>query len=70
MPRRTNVEVHKPFIFYQSCQDKHKYKNEKEALAAAEMQMLRNMSLELSVYKCNDCRYWHLTRQIKRDNNI
>lgn len=41
---------------------KRRYKNEKDAQNAAEFQMLENMTLELSVYKCDLCIYWHLTR--------
>lgn len=69
MPRRNKTLSHKPFLFYKSCLNKKNYKNEKDALAAAEIQMLKNMSLELSVYKCNDCKYWHLTRQVNNKNN-
>lgn len=43
---------------------KRRYRNEKDAGDAAEFQMLQDMSLELSVYKCDLCKYWHLTRSI------
>lgn len=63
MPRRNKPQKHRPFTFYTSCQVKNRYKNENEALKAAEFQMLQDMRLELSVYKCDVCRFWHLTRQ-------
>jgi rubrerythrin len=49
-----------------SCQAKRRYKSEKEALKIADLQMLQNMSLELAVYKCDICGFWHLTRKIPK----
>lgn len=46
----------------QNCNSKRKYRNENEATRTAEVQMLADMNLELSVYKCDVCRHWHLTR--------
>ena len=63
MPRRNKTQSNKPFSFYISCLSKKRYKSEKEALNVAEIQMLQNIGLELSVYKCDTCKYWHLTRQ-------
>ena len=68
MPRHNNTEKHQLFTFHFSCQNKRRYKTENEALKAAEFQMLQDMNLELSVYKCNDCSFWHLTRQIHRQD--
>lgn len=45
-----------------NCQSKSWYKTESEALEAAELRMLDNMSVELAVYRCNICTNWHLTR--------
>lgn len=49
--------------------NKKNYKNETEAQRMAELQMLENMSLELSVYKCNLCKYWHLTKSADKKVN-
>jgi len=68
MPRKNKSTHHQRFsgsIF--QC-TKKKYKNEKEAQDAADFQMLENMSLELSVYKCDVCKYWHLTRNVDKSN--
>lgn len=46
-----------------SCRSKRQFLNEKEAEKAAEFQMLINPNLELSVYICNFCNKWHLTRR-------
>lgn len=51
-----------------SCDKKRGYKTEKQATSAAELQMLMNQGLELSVYKCDVCSMWHLTRK-KTINN-
>lgn len=64
MPRRNQRVPHKPFVLHISCLDKRKYRSENEAKNIAEIQMLENMSLELSVYKCNECAFWHLTRNV------
>ena len=63
MPRKNKIQRHKPLTFYMSCLSKKRYKSEKEALDTAEIQMLQNIGLELSVYKCDTCKYWHLTRR-------
>jgi hypothetical protein len=63
MPRRNRTPKHEPFHFVSGCQTKRRFLNEKLALAAAEIQELSDMSLELSVYKCDRCDGWHLTRQ-------
>jgi len=62
MPRRNKSQKNNPFISYESCHNKRRYINEKDAQKIAELQMLENMSLELSVYKCDACKFWHLTR--------
>ncbi len=63
MPRKNNTLFHARFHFISGCQNKRKFRNEREALEAAEYQMLIKPSLELSVYKCDVCGGWHLTRQ-------
>lgn len=66
MPRRNNTPVHKPFLFTPSCSQKRRFLKEREALDAAEHQMLIKPNLELSVYKCEHCGGWHLTRQTRK----
>ena len=66
MPRKNQTRPHTPFQFTGSCQNKKRFKNEAEALRAADDQMLTNAPLELAVYKCEMCGGWHLTRQIKK----
>lgn len=65
MPRRNNTQSHQPFRFISSCDTKRRFRTEREAIAAAEYQMLIKPTLELSVYKCEQCGGWHLTRQQK-----
>jgi hypothetical protein len=64
MPRRNkSVKYKKTTALGVSCDQKRQYKNKAEAEKTAEYQMLVNPSLELSVYQCNSCFKWHLTRQ-------
>ncbi len=51
-----------------TCSGKKPYAAEHDAQRAAELAMLRDMSLELSVYRCDLCRKWHLTRRQDSDN--
>jgi hypothetical protein len=66
MPRRNNTQPHSHFRFTNGCDQKRRFVREKEALDAAEYQMLIKPTLDLSVYKCELCGGWHLTRQSKR----
>ena len=63
MPSKNKSISHQTYAAEGIFCTKRKYRNEKEALKAAEFQMLQDMSLELSVYKCDLCKYWHLTRR-------
>ncbi len=65
MPRANKTIKHKPYTLLFSCKNKRPYKNEKDAQNIAEIQMLENINLELAVYKCSECNFWHLTRQGK-----
>jgi len=65
MPRKNNNSIHRPYSTSGLFCVKKRFKTEKEAQDAAEFQMLEHMSLELSVYKCESCKYWHLTRNVK-----
>jgi hypothetical protein len=66
MPRRNNTQIHNPFRFSSGCDQKRRFVREKEALDAAEYQMLIKPTLDLSVYKCEQCGNWHLTRQSRK----
>jgi len=68
MPRKNKSTKHQRFATSLFQCTKRKYKNENEAQDAAEHQMLENMSLELSVYECDICKNWHLTRNAKTTN--
>lgn len=63
MPRKNSTPKHVPFRFASNCQTKRRFTSEKEAVSAAEHQMLVRHDLELTVYKCELCGGWHLTRQ-------
>ncbi|OYX43378.1 hypothetical protein B7Y94_01560 [Candidatus Saccharibacteria bacterium 32-49-12] len=45
-----------------ACHSKRRYPSQKQALDAAEVQMLQQPSLKLRVYNCQICGKWHLTR--------
>ncbi len=64
MPRKNKTIKHHSLPTEKFLCDKKRYKNEKDALDAAKNQTLEKMSLELSVYKCDLCGYWHLTRSV------
>lgn len=68
MPRRNpkKLQLRRPIII--GCGAKRRFRNEKEARAAADLQELRDMQLHLSVYQCHECRKWHLTRQARTDH--
>ena len=69
MPRRNSIP--KPiirFVLKNNCDAKRKYPTENAAIQTAEHQMLLNYDLELSVYKCDNCNKWHLTRN--KNTNI
>ncbi|OIP85825.1 hypothetical protein COV88_02265 [Candidatus Saccharibacteria bacterium CG11_big_fil_rev_8_21_14_0_20_41_19] len=67
MPRRNKPIKHvyrnvKPGA---TCDSKRQFINEREAVKAAEFQMLVNLNLELAVYQCDACFKWHLTKSKK-----
>lgn len=63
MPRKNSTPKHVPFRFASNCQTKRRFSTEREAQSAANHQMLVRDPLELTVYKCELCGGWHLTRQ-------
>ncbi len=70
MPRKNKNTPHRRFISsHIACDSKRKFKNQPQAQQAAEYQMLLNTDLELSVYQCDTCLGWHLTRR-SNDKNI
>lgn len=66
MARKNKTTKHQSFTINNLFCNKRRFRNEKEAQDAAEIQMLQDMNLELSVYKCDLCRYWHLTRNVDK----
>lgn len=52
----------KIYRFDLTCEGKRFFKTEAEALEAADIRMLENMSISIGVYQCPTCRHWHLTR--------
>lgn len=64
MPRKNKSSKNSRSNFNHLFCVKRKFRNEKEAHNAAEFQMLQDMNLELTVYKCNLCASWHLTRKV------
>jgi putative ubiquitin-RnfH superfamily antitoxin RatB of RatAB toxin-antitoxin module len=65
LPRKNRIVKHKPFLTDNFDCNKKRYQNKIEAQKAAEFQMLENMTISLSIYKCDLCSHWHLTRSIK-----
>jgi len=66
MPRKNKTIKHQSYSTDSLFCTKRRYRNEKEAIDAAEYQMLKDMNLELTVYKCDLCKYWHLTRSTNK----
>lgn len=61
MPRKNKqIEYTRPSK--PTCDHKKRYETENEALRAAHYQTLINHGLGLSVYKCDICQKWHLTK--------
>jgi hypothetical protein len=65
MPRRHTNKKHAPLPSgaVSTCDQKKRYRNQDDAQKAAELSELRDLSLELTVYQCPYCRFWHLTRK-------
>lgn len=63
MPRRNNrIKQIKP-LQISNCDSKRRYPTERQAREVADYQMLINLNLSLSVYRCEVCGGWHLTRK-------
>lgn len=64
MPRRNQqIQYIRPNLNVSTCDSKRRFVNQKNAVEAAEYQMLIKNDLELDVYQCDVCFGWHLTRQ-------
>lgn len=59
--RNKKVSEGKIYQFNLACETKRIFNTEDEALEAADIGMLENMSVSLGVYQCPICHYWHLT---------
>jgi hypothetical protein len=68
MPRKNKIIKYQKISIEKLSCNKRRFRNEREAINAAEIQMLENPRLGLSVYKCDLCAYWHLTRSAKDYN--
>jgi len=62
MPRRQQPIRHQPFQPKDNCAAKRRFPTEKQAVSAADTQMLVQPNVELHVYECPNCGGWHLTR--------
>ena len=60
MPRRHTPAKHTPYVRPQNEKGKVRYATKQAAEKAAELRMLENMNLELSVYQGSDGG-WYLT---------
>lgn len=58
-PDKASLRTH---TFDLPCDGKKCFASEKEALDAADFHMLENMNVELGVYQCAQCMYWHMTQ--------
>lgn len=61
MAKSKRPQSHKEFTPLLPCEGKNRYSTQKEAQGAAEFHMLENMNIELEVYECATCGYWHMT---------
>jgi hypothetical protein len=51
----------KLYRFNLTCEGKRFFKTEEEALEAADIRMIENMSVTIGIYQCPTCLNWHLT---------
>lgn len=70
MPRKNKQIPHTQFTFASNETGKTRYASEKEAQAAAELQMLRVPNLQLYVYKSDANGGWYLTRKPSSVNEL
>ena len=67
MPRRNKPVKHTPFVMPAVEKDKVRYATKQAAEKAAELGMLRDMQLELTVYQGQDGG-WYLTSRQESDD--
>lgn len=66
MPRRTHKIHHTPLKFTSGvavCGAKRRFANKLEAERAAELKNFEDVTLDITVYQCDYCKKWHLTRR-------
>ena len=63
-PDKTKDRLHS---FIVPCEGKKRFETEADAIDGADFHMLENMNIDLSVYQCHICHYWHMTRAKKDD---
>lgn len=67
MPRSRRPNSHKEYTYFLPCEGKNQYETEIAARDAADFHMLENMNIDLDVYHCHVCRFWHMTNTKKTD---
>lgn len=67
MVKSRRPRQHKEYKFSLPCEGKNQYKTQKDAVDAADFHMLENMNIELDVYECDVCGYWHMT-SVKKES--
>ena len=67
MPRRHTPAKHTPYVHPQNEKGKVRYATKQAAEKAAELRMLENMNLELSVYRGADGG-WYMTSKSSTHN--
>ena len=67
MAKSRRPRSHKEYTPLLPCETKNQYKTEADACDAAEFHMLENMNIDLTVYQCTVCSYWHMTSRTASD---
>lgn len=65
MPRKHTQTTHTPFSWQNGvviCKAKRRFPSKLAAERAAELKNLEDTSLALTIYHCDQCKKWHLTR--------
>ncbi len=69
MPKRRQKSDINAYRLDINCETKRIFKDEAEALHAAEDRMFDYLGLEIAVYQCPVCRQWHLTSITSAESN-
>ena len=67
MAKSRRPRLHKEYTPLLPCETKNRYKAEEDARDAAEFHMLEDMTIQLDVYQCTVCGYWHMTSRAEGD---